>query len=89
MGWKKKHMNKNNTREALRLLFNLLLIMQKQPRSWKQNNINPKTRQGPKQNRKSVTAYNQPSSVSNVLGNHGPKAKDLHNFLSKTKRICA
>jgi hypothetical protein len=38
------------------------------------NNINPETRQNPKQNRKSTTAHNQPNSVSNVLGNHRPKA---------------
>jgi len=33
----KKHIHQSDTREALRLLFNLLLITQRQPRSWKEN----------------------------------------------------
>jgi len=36
-GMEKKHINQNDTTEALRLLFNLLLITQRQPRSWKEN----------------------------------------------------
>jgi hypothetical protein len=35
-GMQKKHINQNDTGEVLRLLF-ILLITQKQPRSWKQN----------------------------------------------------
>jgi len=32
-----KHIIQNDTREALRLFFNLILITQKRPRSWKHN----------------------------------------------------
>jgi len=35
-GMEKKHINQSDTRETLRLLFNLL-ITQRQPRSWKEN----------------------------------------------------
>jgi hypothetical protein len=36
-GMEKKHITQQDAREALRLLFNLLLITQKQPSSWKHN----------------------------------------------------
>jgi hypothetical protein len=36
-GMEKKNINTNDTREAIRLFFNPILVAQKQPRNWKQN----------------------------------------------------
>ena len=36
-GMEKRHLNQRGTREALRLFFNLLLITQRQPRTWNEN----------------------------------------------------
>jgi hypothetical protein len=50
-GMEKKNINTNDTREAIRLFFNPILIAQKQPRNWKQNKTILIQKPGKKQNK--------------------------------------